>query len=104
MSRIDEIDSNHSAEEMYELGREYLDGMNGYSDDGSSETVTMPSTAIKYFAKAAQRGHVEAQFELARMYENGTGCEVDIKKAVEWYTAAASHDHHEAVNALKRLK
>jgi len=104
MSRIDEIGRNRTAQEMYELGREYLDGMNGYSDDGSSKTVFMPSTAIKYFIKAAERGHAEAQFELACMYENGSGCEADIKKAVEWYTAAASRNHQEAVNALKRLK
>ena len=99
MSRIDEIDKNHTKYEMYEMGREYLDGMNG--SDG--ETVTMPTTAIKYFTKAAERGHVDAQYDLGLMYEKGIGSEIDIEKAIEWYSAAASHDHSGAKEALKRL-
>ena len=83
MSRIDEIDKYHTAEEMYLLGRKYLDG----------EAVRMPSTAIKYFIKAGERGHVQAQYELGFMYENGIGSGIDIEKAIEWYTAAASHQN-----------
>ena len=95
MSRIDEIDRNHTKEEMYELGKEYRDGMN--------EKVVMPTMAIKYFIKAGERGHIEAQYDLAFMYENGIGCEIDIEKAIEWYTAATSYNHSESKKALKRL-
>ena len=95
MDRIDEIDRNHAREEMYELGREYRDGING--------KVVMPTTAIKYFIKAGERGHIEAQYDLAFMYENGIGSEIDIEKAIEWYTAAASYNHPEAKKALERL-
>ena len=95
MSRIDEINRNHTKEEMYELGKEFRDGTNG--------NVVMPTTAIKYFIKAGERGHVDAQYDLAFMYENGIGSEIDIEKAIEWYTAAASHNQSEAIKALERL-
>ena len=103
MSRIDEVNRNHTKEEMYELGLEFRDGMNGEDTDSKCCVVQMPTTAIKYFTKAAERGHVLAQYELAVMYEKGIGSEVDIEKAIEWYTAAALHDHEEAKMALVRL-
>jgi len=89
--------------ELYERGMEYLEGMNGWSDDGSSKTVTMPGKAKECFIEAAELGHVFAQYELARMYENGIGGEVDIEKAIQWYKAAASKKVREADEALKRL-
>ena len=95
MSRIDEINSCHTKEEMYKLGKEHRDGTNG--------KVVMPTTAIKYFIKAGERGHVDAQYDLAFMYEHGVGSEIDIPKAIEWYTAAASSKHPEAEKALERL-
>jgi len=92
MGRVDEFNRNHTKEEMYEMGIEFR--------DGTSATVKMPTTAIKYLTKAAERGHVQAQYELAFMYENGIGSEIDIKKAIDWYTAAASHGYAEAIKAL----
>jgi len=89
--------------ELYDRGMEYLEGMNGWSDDGSSKTVTMPSRAKKCFIEAAEMGHVFAQYELARMYENGIGGEADIEKAIKWYKAAASNNNRDAQEALKRL-
>jgi len=103
MSRIDEINRNRTKEEMFEMGMEYRYGMDGTSDDGSGRIVQMPTTAIKYLTKAAERGHVQAQYELALMYEKGIGCEVNIEEAIEWYIAAASHHHNEAAEALERL-
>ena len=101
MSRIDSIDDVWL---LYEVGMEYFEGMNGYSDDGSSKTVTMPETAMEYFIKAAEKGHAASQLQLAVMYEKGEGCEVDIGKAVKWYKAAAEKNYKEAIDALKRLE
>jgi TPR repeat protein len=103
MSRIDEIAKYRTKDEMYEIGKEYLDGMDGVYDDGTDAVVQMPTTALKYFTKAAEQGHVEAQFELGCMYENGIGSEMDIEKAIEWYSSAASFHHPDADCALKRL-
>jgi TPR repeat protein len=38
------------------------------------------------------------------MYEHGIGSAVDIEKAIEWYTAAASQNHLKAKKAVQRLK
>ena len=95
MSRIDEIDRYHTKEEMYDLGKEYRDGTNG--------KVVMPTTAIKYFIKAGERGHVDAQYDSAIMYENGIGSEIDIEKAIDWYSAATLLNHPKAKEALERL-
>ena len=100
MSRIDSINDKW---QLYQISMEYLEGMNGYSDDGSSKTVTMTSEAKECFIKAAELGHVFAQYELARMYENGIGGEADTEKAIKWYKAAAEKNYQEAIDALKRL-
>jgi len=100
MSRIDSINDKW---QLYQISMEYLEGMNGYSDDGSSKTVTMTSEAKECFIKAAELGHVFAQYELARMYENGIGGEADIEKAIQWYKTTASNNIREAKEALKRL-
>ena len=95
MTRMEEISRYKSAEEMYQLGKEWRDGTNG--------KVVMPTTAIKAFIQAGNRGHVEAQYDLACMYENGIGSEVDIEQAIDWYTAAAGWGHDAAQEALERL-
>ena len=104
MSRIDEIANNRSDDELYNIGLEYRDGLNGYNEDGGCEVVQMPETAIKYFTKAAERGHILSKYELAVMYEKGIGCAANIEKAIEWYSAVASHGFCEAREALERLR
>ena len=89
--------------ELYDRGMEYLEGMNGWSEDGSSITITMTSEAKKCFIKAAEMGHVFAQYKLACMYENGIAGEADKEEAIKWYKAAASNNICEAKEALKRL-
>ena len=41
------------------------------------------------YYRAAEQGDVDAQYNLAVCYENGTGVERDEQKAVEWYKKAA---------------
>ena len=40
----------------------------------------------------AKRGDVDAQFNLAALYDNGFGVERDVKKAALWYVRAAAHN------------
>ena len=96
MSRMDEIAMTRTAEELYKLGKEYR--------DGTKDSLAMPTTAVKYFTKAAEKGHLEAKYDLACMYEQGIGCEVDIDKAKEYYNSAAYYGHNKAKRALKRLE
>jgi len=98
MTRMDEIARTLTKEQLYERGLEHRFRGNEYL------RLPMPDAAIKYFLKAGERGHVEAQYALGCMYENGEGSPVDIEKATEWYTAAASWNHAAAKEALERLR
>ena len=97
MTRMDEIARNLTKEQLYEKGVEYR--LRG----SKHLRLPMPDAAIEYFLKAGERGHVEAQYALGCMYENGEGSPVDIEKAIEWYNAAASWNHAAAKEALERL-
>lgn len=44
---------------------------------------------INELQKQAEQGNVDAQLELASLYDNGQGVEQSREKAVEWYTKAA---------------
>jgi TPR repeat protein len=46
--------------------------------------------AYKTFLAAAKEGHVDSQFNVALMYEQGIGVGKDEKEAVVWYGRAAS--------------
>ncbi|PHR89250.1 MAG: peptidase C14, caspase catalytic subunit p20, partial [Blastopirellula sp.] len=45
-------------------------------------------------------GSPEAQFELAKLFERGTGVPVDFSRALELYRAAADQDFADAINDL----
>ncbi len=56
--------------------------------------------AIKLLERAAAAGSPEAEFELAKLYERGTGVPVDEKRALELYRAAADQNYAPAINDL----
>ena len=99
MSRMDEIASMYTAEELYEFGKEYRDGN---AEKGFPLNIPDPERAIKYFKKAAEKGHIEAGFALGCMYEK-IGGEKYIEKAADYYNLAANHGHRAAKEALDRL-
>ena len=96
MSRMDEIAAVMSSDELYERGK--------LLRDSKSELERMPTDAMKYFEKAAEKGHIDARYELARMYEKGIGSAVDMEKAMEYYNSAANYGHRKAKRAAKRLE
>ncbi|MBS0648030.1 MAG: SEL1-like repeat protein [Verrucomicrobia bacterium] len=49
--------------------------------------------AFNYYLKAAELGHIEAQFQLSECYINGKGTVQDRKKAEEWCQKAAKQKH-----------
>ena len=59
------------------------------------------STAVEWYRKAAEQGHVEAQWELGGMYE-GTYRNVkrDFAETVKWYRKAAEQGQVEAQGTL----
>lgn len=62
------------------------------------------SEAFKFFLKAAEEGHGEAMFELAKFYEDGLGVSANIGKAKEWYTKCSENDSEASSDAKKALE
>ena len=72
------------------------------------DTPQKNAEAIKLFTLAAKQGHVEAQFRLGTMFNNGEGVPCpDVKKAYFWFSVAAKGGHPNAPlaqdNAAKKL-
>ena len=58
--------------------------------------------AFFWFNRAASRGCAAAQRQLAVCYENGTGCDIDLEKALALYREAARNGDVEARMRLDR--
>jgi len=59
-----------------------------------------PVAAVDLLKRAADAGAPEAQFELAKLYEQGIGVNADSAKALELYQAAARQNFADAINDL----
>ena len=81
-------------EDLYRTGAKYYYGRGVAVDE---------VTACKYYLKAAEAGHAEAQYSLGFCYERGYGVSKNLQKAREWYTKAATQGHKEARQALQTL-
>lgn len=66
--------------ELYALGRAYES-----KKDGKQDYVK----AVSYYRRAAELGHIEAQYHLGVAYEFGLGVEINYEKATYWYRKAA---------------
>ena len=49
----------------------------------------MPSEAARWFRLSAEQDWPDAQYQLARLYAQGTGVNQDLANAVDWYRRAA---------------
>jgi len=45
--------------------------------------------AAKWYRKAAEQGHDEAQYKLGSMYDRGEGVTQDFAEAIKWYRRSA---------------
>lgn len=59
-----------------------------------------PKEAVSYLQRAVDKGSPEAQLELAKLFEKGIGVNVDEKRALELYQAAADQGFADAINDL----
>ena len=57
--------------------------------------------AFHWYQKAAEGGHIEAQYNLDCLYDKGEGTAKNLKKAFHWYQKAVEGRHIEAQNNLK---
>ena len=51
------------------------------------------SQIIQHFKESAERGDVNAQYNLGIAYSNGKDVQLDHIKAVEWFRKAAEQGH-----------
>lgn len=56
--------------------------------------------AFRCYLKAAKRGNIEAQVNLANLYDDGKGCPQNPEKAVYWYKLAFRSGSPEAAYNL----
>jgi len=52
--------------------------------------------AFNEWLPLAHKGHADAQYNLAYLYEAGQGVEQDLREAIRWYLAAAEQGHADA--------
>ena len=72
--------SRQQLEQWFDLGCKYHFGRGVSVDD---------KEAVKWFRKAAEGGHADAQNNLGVFYERGEGITQDYSEAVKWYRKAA---------------
>ena len=82
------------ANSQYELGMLFLKKDGPIAKDDKA--------AFFWFNRAASKGNAPAQRQLAVCYENGTGCEVDLEKALALYREAARNGDVEARRRLSQ--
>ena len=59
-----------------------------------------PAAAVDFFERAAASGSPEAQYELAKLFERGTGVDVDEDRSLTLYQTAADQGFADAINDL----
>ncbi len=72
----------------------------GYIRLNKADPAFDAAAARGYFEKAAAQGSPEAQFELARLVEQGIGGPADPQRALELYRASADQGYGNALNEL----
>lgn len=76
-----------------DMGKLYEQGMS-FIEKGE------PESAVPCLLEAAIFEHVDAQFNLGRMYDEGVGVKQNKEEAVHWYQRAAGLGHADAQNDL----
>jgi len=80
------------------LGTYFLDGIRGtYVTSNPARAVEMFNYAASYFSDP------NAQYNLARLYLEGTGVEKDSRQAARWFNLAAEKGHHASQALLGHL-
>ena len=80
--------AEHSpGDDEFEKGEKYFHGYYGTK-------VDYPK-ALKWYRKAAEKGHTVALCQLGVMYENGNGVAKDLNEAEKWYMKALEQDSYD---------
>jgi len=84
------------AKGMHAYGMYLFEGVGGARDQGE---------ALNWLKKAAERGLVDSQYNVAKLYEDGgAGIRPNLPEAYKWYLIAARGGDGEAQVAVDRLR
>lgn len=75
-----------------------------YSHEGVGMSDCYRKIAVMWYIKAAEQGHIEAQFKLGLCYEEGSGVLCDKAEAIKWYKKAADQGSRYAIHNYLKLK
>jgi TPR repeat protein/tRNA A-37 threonylcarbamoyl transferase component Bud32 len=78
---------------QWRLGDHLLRGEGGFG--------VSPVEAVQWLTKSAEQGYDAAQFSLGWCYEHGLGVQVDVRRALAYYQAAAKQGNAQAKDQLK---
>lgn len=78
------LKQDQSADSAYLLGIIYYKGEGVRADKAE---------AIRWLHRAADNGHIRAQYNLGMIYDKGAGVPQDLKEAAKWYRKAAEKGH-----------
>lgn len=86
------------------LGRLYTTKAEEARKAGDTEAFEQANAKrLDYFQQGARKGASGSMYWLAEMYRYGDYVEVDLQKAIEWYTKSVSAGDIDAATALARL-
>ena len=60
--------------------------------------------AARWYHKAAEQGHIDAQFNLGAMYTNGEGVAQDYVQAHKWFNIASALGNHFAGESRQEIE
>jgi hypothetical protein len=66
-------------------------------------TVQNYRTALEHFTRAAEKNHMESEFQLGIFYRDGLATPRNRETAYLWLNIAAAHGHTEALALRERL-
>ena len=92
-----------SAESLYQKGMKYHEKAAAIRPDFKEDierAENLRKKAVKFYRKAADKGHAEARYELALCYSTGIGVIKNRGQAASLYRLAAEQGHTEAQNSL----
>jgi hypothetical protein len=73
-----------------------------HSIDNGKLVMTDFSESVQVILRA-KKGDKDAQYELGILHREGRGVPQDLKRAAQWFEAAAKQGHDQAANELKNL-
>ena len=85
---------DHTGQYEYEQGEKY------YYGRGVDRNY---ARAFKWYRKAADKGHKDAEYRIGWMWERGLGVPTNDSRAVEWYRKAAAHGNKDAQSRIEIL-